>query len=76
VLLHRIDGQLVEREAGAVRDFDFGNGPVSSFGVTLPDLITIWRATEIPNIETFVHLTDTVFPEGDLAAMSDGPTPA
>ncbi|MCC0807639.1 hypothetical protein FPV16_15605 [Methylobacterium sp. W2] len=75
-LLHRVDGALVDHEAGAVRDFDFGDGPVSSFGVTLPDLITIWRATRIPNIDTFVYLTDTVFPEGDLAAMPDGPTPA
>jgi short subunit dehydrogenase-like uncharacterized protein len=73
-LLHRIDGALVDREPGAARDFDFGNGPVSSFAVTLPDLITIWRATKIPNIETFVYLTDTVFPEGDLAALADGPT--
>ena len=72
-LLHRVDGKLVDREP-AVRDFDFGGGPVSSFGVTLPDLITIWRATNIPNIETFVYLTDTVFPAGDLAAMPDGPT--
>jgi short subunit dehydrogenase-like uncharacterized protein len=73
-LLHRIDGELVSRNPEAVRDFDFGDGPVSSFGVTLPDLITIWRATKIPNIETFVYLTDTVFPEGDLAAMPSGPT--
>jgi short subunit dehydrogenase-like uncharacterized protein len=73
-LLHRVDGELVSRDPGAVRDFDFGDGPVSSFGVTLPDLITIWHATRIPNIETFVYLTDTVFPEGDLAAMPNGPT--
>lgn len=73
-LLHRVDGELLSRSPGAVRDFDFGNGPVTSFGVTLPDLITIWRATNIPNIETFVYLTDTAFPEGDLAAMPDGPT--
>jgi short subunit dehydrogenase-like uncharacterized protein len=42
--------------------------------VTLPDLITIWRATQIPNIETFVHVSEGAFPEGDLAAMPDGPT--
>jgi short subunit dehydrogenase-like uncharacterized protein len=73
-LLHRVDGKLVTRSPQDVRDFDFGNGPASSFPVTLPDLITIWRATNIPNIETFVYLTDGAFPEGDLAAMSDGPT--
>ena len=77
-LLHRVDGKLVSRSPQDVCDFDFdfdfGNGPASSFPVTLPDLITIWRATDIPNIETFVYLTDGAFPEGDLAAMPDGPT--
>lgn len=73
--LHRIDGALVSRSAGDVRAFDFGNGPATSFPVTLPDLITIWRATGIPNIETFVHVSEGAFPEGDLAAMPDGPTP-
>lgn len=74
--LHRIDGALVARSPGDIRDFDFGRGPATSFPVTLPDLITIWRATGIPNIETFVHITEGVFPEGDLAAMPDGPTAA
>jgi short subunit dehydrogenase-like uncharacterized protein len=72
--LHRVDGVLVERSAAEVRDFDFGDGPATSFPVTLPDLITIWRATNIPNIETFVHISEGAFPEGDLAAMPDGPT--
>jgi short subunit dehydrogenase-like uncharacterized protein len=72
--LHRVDGVLVERSAAEVRDFDFGDGPATSFPVTLPDLITIWRATNIPNIETFVHISQGAFPEGDLAAMPDGPT--
>ena len=72
--LHRVDGALVARNAEEVRDFDFGSGPATSFPVTLPDLITIWRATNIPNIETFVHVSDGAFPEGDLAAMPDGPT--
>jgi short subunit dehydrogenase-like uncharacterized protein len=72
-LLRRVDGQLVDRGAD-VRDFDFGNGPATAFPVTLPDLITIWRDTAIPNIETYVYLTDGAFPGGDLAAMPDGPT--
>jgi short subunit dehydrogenase-like uncharacterized protein len=71
--LHRVDGELVGRAADELRDFDFGNGPANSFPVTLPELITIWRATHIPNIETYVHVTDGAFPEGDLAAMPDGP---
>ena len=72
--LHRVDGELVSRAADELREFDFGKGPATSFPVTLPELITIWRATDIPNIETYVHVTDGAFPEGDLAAMSDGPT--
>lgn len=72
--LHRVDGNLVSRTADEVREFDFGNGPATSFPVTLPELITIWRATDIPNIETYVHVTDGAFPEGDFGAMPDGPT--
>jgi short subunit dehydrogenase-like uncharacterized protein len=72
--LQRVDGELVERSPEEVRDFDFGDGPTTSFPVTLPDLITIWQATGIPNIETFVHVTEGAFPDGDLAAMPDGPT--
>lgn len=72
--LYRVDGTLMSRSPEEVREFDFGNGPATSFPVTLPDLITIWRATRIPNIETFVHVTEGAFPEGDLAAMPDGPT--
>ena len=72
--LHRVDGKLVGRSADELREFDFGNGPATSSPVTLPELITIWRATDIPNIETYVHVTDGAFPEGDLAAMPDGPT--
>nr|WP_314468936.1 saccharopine dehydrogenase NADP-binding domain-containing protein [uncultured Novosphingobium sp.] len=72
--LRRIDGQLVGRGADEVRTFDFGDGPATAFPVTLPDLITIWRATDIPDIETFVYVTDGAFPAGDLTAMPDGPT--
>jgi short subunit dehydrogenase-like uncharacterized protein len=42
--------------------------------VTLPDLITIWRATGIPDIETFLHVTGDGFPQGDLSALPDGPS--
>jgi len=72
--LHRVDRELVSRASSEVREFDFGNGPATAFSVTLPELITIWRATDIPNIDTYVHVTDGAFPEGDLAAMPDGPT--
>lgn len=72
--LHRVDGRLVVRSADGVRDFDFGSGPVTAFPVALPDLITIWHATGIPNIETYVAVTEGAFPGGDVAAMPDGPT--
>lgn len=72
--LRMVDGQLVSRTADELREFDFGDGPATAFPVTLPELITIWRATDIPNIETYVHVTDGAFPDGDLAAMPDGPT--
>jgi short subunit dehydrogenase-like uncharacterized protein len=73
-VLRRVDGKLVSRSADELRDFDFGNGPATSFPITLPDLITIWRATDIPNIETFVHITEGALPAGNLADMPDGPT--
>lgn len=71
--LARVDGELVT-VANSIRKFDFGQGAVDSFQVTLPDLITIWRATGVPNIETFVHVTGTGFPTGDLSLLPDGPT--
>lgn len=71
--LARVDGELVT-VANRIRKFDFGQGAVDSFQVTLPDLITIWRATGVPNIETFVHVTGTGFPAGDLSLLPDGPT--
>lgn len=72
--LARADGALVARVAGTIRQLDFGQGPVDCFQVTLPDLVTIWRATNVPDIETFVHLTGDGFPQGDIAALPDGPS--
>jgi hypothetical protein len=71
--LHRIDGVLGIRDAGEVRAFDFGTGPLPCIPVTLPDLITVWRSTHIPDIETYIHAADA-FPDGDLAALPEGPT--
>lgn len=71
--LARVDGELVT-VANSIRTFDFGQGAVDSFQVTLPDLITIWRATGVPDIETFVHVTGNGFPTGDLSLLPDGPT--
>lgn len=71
--LARVDGELVA-VTNTIQKLDFGQGAVDSFQVTLPDLITIWRATGVPNIETFVHVTGGGFPQGDLSALPDGPS--
>jgi len=74
--LGRVEGKLVGRAAGNIKSFDFGKGPVDCFQVTLPDLITIWQATAVPDIETFVHVTGDGFPQGDLSLLPDGPSEA
>jgi short subunit dehydrogenase-like uncharacterized protein len=71
--LARIGGRLQSVPPGATRLFDFGAGPVEAFQLTLPDLITIARATGAADVETFVHLAGDGFPQGDLAALPDGP---
>jgi short subunit dehydrogenase-like uncharacterized protein len=74
--LRRHGGQLVPRAAGETVSFDFGAGPVPCFAVTLPDLITIGRATGIPDVETYVHVSSNAFPGGDLTDLPDGPDAA
>lgn len=71
--LHRANGQLLNTDATSLQPFDFGMGKVDCFPVTLPDLLTIWRATQVPNIDTFVHVAGDSFPSGDLSALPDGP---
>jgi short subunit dehydrogenase-like uncharacterized protein len=75
-VLCRRDGKLVDQSPEAITDFDFGTGAVSCFPVTLPDLISIWHSTQIPDIETFVHLSGNAFPQGDLQDLPDGPDAA
>jgi len=72
--LERADGVLRVREPGTTRNFDFGSGPVPCFPVTLPDLVTLWRGLQAPNIGTFVHISGSAFPTGDLMALPDGPS--
>jgi len=71
--LARADGVLLARPAGTTQKLDFGMGPVDCFQVTLPDLVTIWRATGVPDIDTYVHVAGDGFPQGDLSALPDGP---
>jgi short subunit dehydrogenase-like uncharacterized protein len=72
--LIRRNGQLIPQDPTELRTFDFGKGPRECFPVTLPDLITLGRATNIPDIATFVHITGAGFPQGDLSVLPDGPT--
>lgn len=74
LVLH--EGQVTPRTAGETAMFDFGHGEVSCFAVTLPDIVTIGRSTRIPDVETYVHVSGNAFPEGDLAALPDGPDAA
>lgn len=72
--LHRVGGELVEQDPQRTRLFDFGDGPAACFPATLPDLVSLFRSTNAPNIDTYVHVSGDAFPEGDLAALPDGPT--
>lgn len=72
--LHRVSGELIEQDPHHTRMFDFGAGPATCFPVTLPDLVSLWKSTNAPNIDTYVHVSGDAFPEGDLAALPDGPT--
>lgn len=74
--LARIDGALVDCPPDGLRHFDFGKGPVACVPVTLPDLLTIWKALEVPNIATYVHVSGDAFPSDELAELPDGPTRA
>jgi len=72
--LHLVGGELVARSSEEVRDFDFGEGPLSSFPVTLPDLVTLHHATGVRDIETFVHVAAGAFPRGDTNELPAGPS--
>ncbi|PWY86398.1 NAD(P)-binding protein [Aspergillus sclerotioniger CBS 115572] len=74
--LHLLDGNLVEYDISNTAEFDFddGNGPVAAFPVTLPDLLTISRSSNVDNIRTFAHASGGSFPTGDLEMLPDGPT--
>lgn len=74
--LKRREGKLVEQDSAATRSFDFGDGigMVNCFPVTLPDLITIAKATKVDNIRAHVHIAGATFPTGDLQNLPDGPT--
>ncbi|WP_118138219.1 trans-acting enoyl reductase family protein [Oceanicella sp. SM1341] len=69
-------GKLVPLDGAPERLFDFGQGAVDCFAVTLPDLLTIGRSTSIGEVGTFVHISGGAFPPGGPGALADGPTEA
>ncbi|KAF7956177.1 hypothetical protein EAE96_005097 [Botrytis aclada] len=76
--LQLVDGSLVGQDVSNTAEFDFddGNGYVTSFPVTLPDLLTIQKSTNVLNIGTYVNISSADFPTGDLALLPEGPTAA
>ncbi|TGO28425.1 hypothetical protein BPAE_0028g00740 [Botrytis paeoniae] len=76
--LQLVDGSLVGQDVSNTAEFDFddGNGYVTSFPVTLPDLLTIRKSTKVLNIATYVNISSANFPTGDLALLPEGPTTA
>jgi len=72
--LQLVDGRLVPGNPAGIRDFDFGQGPKSSFPVTLPDLLTIQLATGVADIGTFVHLSSGTFSSGETSKLAVGPS--
>jgi short subunit dehydrogenase-like uncharacterized protein len=74
--IQRVNGNLVKSKVTNVIELDFGNGQgsVTNYPVTLPDVITIWKSTKIQNIRTFVHSNSDTFPTREFTSLSDGPT--
>lgn len=84
--LQRQDGQLVEQDVANVLGFNFDSDAnldgirredqaVACFPVTLPDLITIWKSTRVPNIRTYVDAAGASFSSGeDLQNLPNGPS--
>lgn len=72
--LRRSGGELVDQNPQHTRAFEFGNGPTDCYPATLPDLVALWRSTQAADIETYVHVSGDAFPDGDLAALPEGPT--
>ena len=74
--LERRQGKLTAVEDTSPRQVDFadGRGAVPCVPVTLPDLITIGRATGVGNIRTYVNVSGDAFPTGDLHKLPNGPT--
>ena len=71
-----IDGKLVARTGMETSLFDFGHGygELVAFPATLPDLLAIFKATGVPNIDTYVYISDGKFPSGTSDNQVNGPS--
>ncbi|KAJ5344682.1 NAD(P)-binding protein [Penicillium brevicompactum] len=76
--LQLVDGCLVKQDTNKTIDCDFddGNGVVTSFPVTLPDLLTISHSSNVANVRAFAHASSDGFPTGDCNLLPEGPTEA
>lgn len=76
--LQLLEGRLAEHDATKTAEFDFddGNGTVTSFPVTLPDLLTISKSSNVANIRPYAYASGNSFPTGDIELLPDGPTAA
>ncbi|KAK8074474.1 hypothetical protein PG997_009137 [Apiospora hydei] len=86
--LQRRGGELVpwrsmetaeEEASSGLFDFDDGEGVVSCFPVTLPDLFTIWKSTGVASIRTYACIAasgNVGFPEenNNNHMLPDGPS--
>lgn len=64
--LHRVGNVLVEEDNTATQkfDFDIGKGYVECIPLTFPDLITIWKDTNVGNIHTYADFSELTDPDG------------
>lgn len=72
-LLVRADGVIAPQPDAGTARFDFGEGAVDCFPLSLGDLVTAWKSTGIRNIAMYVHMKGDA-PSTDVATMPDGPT--
>ncbi|KAH8172645.1 saccharopine dehydrogenase NADP binding domain-containing protein [Sarocladium implicatum] len=73
--LKRVDGAMTEQDPGVTTTFDFdnGEGSVPCFPISLPDLVTLYASTGVPDIRTYAYIAGKGhFSDSDT--VKDGPT--
>lgn len=72
----RVNGELVQHDTGSVVDFNDGRGSLPCFPTNDPQIITLWKATGVPNISSVCCKTGGDLPDGDLDTIPIGPSAA